>query len=133
MAPQSFTNRPVLTLTEAARARIVALRARSANPHAFLRLGVKNGGCAGMAYTLDFVNEIGKFDTRVEDGDLALVIDAKAMLFLLGTTMDYVESELSSGFVFHNPNQTGACGCGESVALTPVAPAAVEAYRLGVM
>src|SRR5690606_40759344 len=84
-----------------------------------LRVGVKNGGCAGMAYTMDYAEERQTFDEVVEDKGVTVLIDPKAVLFLLGTEMDFESSKLSSGFVFRNPNQTSACGCGESVSITP--------------
>ncbi|MEL6745778.1 MAG: iron-sulfur cluster assembly accessory protein, partial [Pseudomonadota bacterium] len=85
---------------------------------------VKNGGCAGMEYTVDLVTEPDPADDRVEAGDHAVFIDPKAMLFLLGTQMDFEVTKLRSGFVFNNPNQTSACGCGESVTLVPATPPA---------
>ncbi len=84
-----------------------------------LRLGVKNGGCAGMEYTLDVAKAVETLDEVVEDRGARIYIEAKALLFLLGTELDYEEGKLSSGFIFNNPNQTDACGCGESVTLRP--------------
>ena len=82
-----------------------------------IKLGVKNGGCAGMAYTMDYIDEINETDEYIDFEGIKLVIDPKAILFLLGTEMDYQKSTLNSGFIFNNPNQTDACGCGESVTL----------------
>ncbi len=82
-----------------------------------LRVGVKNGGCAGMEYTMEWAKEQGKFDEVVEQDGARVLIDAKAVMFLLGTEMDFKSSALKSGFVFNNPNQISACGCGESVQL----------------
>jgi len=110
----------VLTLTDAAVERIKHLMARSEKDTGGLRIGVKNGGCAGMEYTMDFVDEPDKFDEIIEDRGARVLIEAKAILFLFGTTMDYEVSKLRAGFVFNNPNQTSACGCGESIELTPV-------------
>ncbi len=110
----------VMTLTDAAVDRIKNLMARSEKDTGGLRIGVKNGGCAGMEYTMDFVDEPDKFDEVIEDRGARVLIEAKAILFLFGTTMDYEVSKLRSGFVFNNPNQTSACGCGESIELTPV-------------
>jgi iron-sulfur cluster assembly protein len=83
---------------------------------------VKNGGCAGMSYTMEYADEIRPQDEVVEDKGVTVLIDPKAVLFLLGTEMDFQTSRMSSGFVFNNPNQTSACGCGESVAITPATP-----------
>ena len=84
-----------------------------------LRVGVKNGGCAGMEYTMEWAKEQGRFDEVVEPEGTRVLIDAKAVMFLRGTEMDYQSSTLKSGFVFNNPNQISACGCGESVQLKP--------------
>lgn len=110
----------VMRLTENAASRIRELMARSTKPIAGLRVGVKNGGCAGMSYTIDYADEVLPSDEVVEDKGVRLLIDPKAVLFLLGTEMDFTADKLSAQFVFNNPNQTGACGCGESVQLTPV-------------
>jgi iron-sulfur cluster assembly protein len=107
----------VITLTEAATARIRELMAKGEGVG--LRVGVKNGGCAGMEYTMEWAKELKPFDEIVESNGAKVLIDAKALMFLLGTQMDYQVSTLKSGFVFNNPNQTSACGCGESVELKP--------------
>lgn len=117
----------VLTLTDGAAERIRRIMARAEKPVAGLRIGVKNGGCAGMEYTLEWAEEQGRFDEVVEDKGVKLLIESKAVLFLLGTEMDYKVEKLKSGFVFNNPNQTSACGCGESVQLTPAKSEAQEA------
>lgn len=109
----------VMTLTDAAAERVKAIMARAKKPVLGLRLGVKNGGCAGMEYTMEWAEHKRPHDEVVEDRDVTIFIDPKAILFLLGTEMDYRESMLKSGFVFNNPNQTSACGCGESVMLKP--------------
>ena len=117
----------VVTLTDAAAARVREIMQSNDRPVAALKIGVKNGGCAGMSYTMEWAEEIGKFDEVVEDKGAKVVIDPKAVLFLLGTQMDYEVGKLSSGFVFNNPNETSACGCGESVAITPAASEALGA------
>jgi iron-sulfur cluster assembly protein len=109
----------VMTLTEAAAERVREIMNRSERPVAGLRVGVKNGGCAGMEYTMEWADRREKLDEVVEDKGVRIFIDPKAVLFLLGTEMDYRVEKLKSGFVFNNPNQTSACGCGESVQLTP--------------
>ncbi len=107
----------VVTLTERAAERVrVIMAERGAG---FLRVGVKNGGCAGMEYVMDYVAEPAALDERVEDKGVPIVIDAKAVLFLLGSEVDYEITPLAAKFVFNNPNQTDACGCGESVTITP--------------
>ena len=112
----------VLSLTDAAADRVREIMASSDRPLAGLRLGVRNGGCAGMAYTMDMAEAANPGDEIVEDKGVKVLIDPKAILFLLGTQMDYEVSKMSSGFTFKNPNQTSACGCGESVAITPASP-----------
>jgi iron-sulfur cluster assembly protein len=112
----------VVSLTDAAAARIKDIMAKAERPIAGVRVGVKNGGCAGMEYTMAYAEAVDPRDEVVEDRGVKLLIDPKAVLFLLGTEMDYKVDKLSSGFVFNNPNQTSACGCGESVAITPAEP-----------
>jgi iron-sulfur cluster assembly protein len=117
-----------MRLTEAAADRIKELMAKSERPIAGLRVGVRNGGCAGMAYTMEYADAATPADEVIEDKGVTLLIDPKAVLFLLGTEMDYRTDKLSAQFVFNNPNQTSACGCGESVQLTPVQGEAAEAH-----
>jgi iron-sulfur cluster assembly protein len=108
-----------MRLSEAAAARIKEILASAERPIAGVRVGVKNGGCAGMAYTMEYAERVEPSDEIVEDKGVRLLVDPKAVLFLLGTEMDYRVDKLAAQFVFNNPNQTSACGCGESVALTP--------------
>jgi iron-sulfur cluster assembly protein len=117
----------VVTLTDAAAERVRQIMAKAERPVVGLRVGVKNGGCAGMEYTMEWAEEQKPFDEVVEDKGVKVLIDAKAIMFLLGTQMDFQTSSLKSGFVFNNPNQTSACGCGESVQIKPAAPEAVPA------
>jgi iron-sulfur cluster assembly protein len=91
-----------------------------------VRVGLKKGGCAGMEYTMDYASEIAPMDEVIEEKGVKLLIEPQAVLFLLGTEMDYQESKLSSGFVFNNPNQTSACGCGESVEIAPASEGQVH-------
>src|SRR4026209_2575118 len=109
----------VMRLTEAAASRIKSVMAQAGKPVAGVRVGVKNGGCAGMEYTMEYADAPKPTDEVVEDKGVKLLIDPKAVLFLLGTEMDFKTEKLSSQFVFNNPNQTSACGCGESVKLVP--------------
>jgi iron-sulfur cluster assembly protein len=109
----------VVRLTEAAAERIKAVMAKADRPITAVRVGVKNGGCAGMSYTMEYAENINPLDEVVEDKGVRILIDPKAVLFLLGTEMDYKIDKLSAQFVFNNPNQTSACGCGESVQLEP--------------
>jgi iron-sulfur cluster assembly protein len=116
------TTRPrpqVMRLTDAAAMRIKEVMARADKPVAGVRVGVKNGGCAGMEYTMEYADSVNPADEVIEDKGVKIMIDPKAVLFLLGTEMDYKTDKLSAQFVFNNPNQTSACGCGESVQLTP--------------
>lgn len=115
----------VLSLTDAAAERVREIVANAERPLAGLRVGVKNGGCAGMSYTMEFAEQAKPTDEVVEDKGVRVLIDPKAILFLLGTRMDFRRDKLSAGFVFENPNQTSACGCGESVAITPAKPDAL--------
>src|SRR5262249_46328879 len=114
----------VMRLSEAAAARIKELLAKSEKPIAGVRVGVKNGGCGGMAYTMGDAQEMAPTDEVVEDKGVRILIDPKAVLFLLGTEMDFKVDKLSAQFVFNNPNQVSACGCGESVELAPASEAA---------
>ena len=109
----------VMRLSEAAARRIQDVIGRADRPIAGVRVGVKNGGCAGMSYTMEYAETVNPLDEIVEDRGVRLLIDPKAVLFLLGTEMDYKADKMSAQFIFNNPNQTGACGCGESVQLTP--------------
>jgi iron-sulfur cluster assembly protein len=113
-----------MRLTEAAATHIRALQAGSGKSIEGVRIGVKNGGCAGMEYTMEYAEARGPHDEVVEDKGVKLLIDPTAVMFLLGTEMDYRTDRMRSGFVFNNPNQTSACGCGESVMLKPAEEAA---------
>jgi iron-sulfur cluster assembly protein len=118
------TSRPrpqVIRLTDAAADRIKHVMANAAGEVVGVRVGVKNGGCAGMTYTMEYADKVGPADEVVEDKGVRVLIDPKAILFLLGTEMDYKTEKLAAQFVFNNPNQTSACGCGESVQLKPAA------------
>ena len=118
----------VMRLTEAAATRIKDLMAKTERPVAGLRVGVKNGGCAGMAYTMEYADQVNPADEVIEDKGVRILIDPKAVMFLLGTEMDYKVDKLSTQFVFNNPNQASACGCGELVLLTPAKGEKAEAH-----
>ncbi len=109
----------VMRLTDAAATRIKEVMAQADGDVAGVRVGVKNGGCAGMEYTMEYARAAAPTDEVIEDKGVKLLIDPKAVLFLLGTEMDYKRDKLSAQFVFNNPNQTSACGCGESVQIEP--------------
>lgn len=111
----------VLKLTLAAAARVKALMADKGPDVVGLKIGVKKGGCAGMEYTMTWATAAGKFDEVVEADGAKVIIDPAAVLYLIGTEMDYRTDTLASQFVFNNPNQKSACGCGESVNLAPAA------------
>jgi iron-sulfur cluster assembly protein len=117
----------VVSLTDAAAEKIKAIMANAEQAYEGVRVGVKNGGCAGMSYTMEYAEAVNPLDEVVEDKGVKVLIDPKAVLFLLGTEMDYKTDKLAAQFVFNNPNQTSACGCGESVAITPAANGALEA------
>jgi iron-sulfur cluster assembly protein len=124
MNMQSPRPRPaILSMTNAAAARVRELMAKDEGIG--LRVGVKNGGCAGMEYTMEWAKESKPFDEVVEQDGAKVLIEAKALMFLLGTQMDYQIGILKSGFVFNNPNQISACGCGESVEIKPAEMSAV--------
>lgn len=107
----------VVTLTDAAAERVQAIMASAHKP--YLRVGVKNGGCAGMEYVMEYADAPEPLDEIVEDHGVKILIKANAVLFLIGSTIDHETTRLASKFVFRNPNQTDACGCGESVTITP--------------
>jgi iron-sulfur cluster assembly protein len=120
-APARRARPKVMTLTPRAAERVRAIMASKGPEIAGLKIGVKKGGCAGMEYTMTWADSVGKFDEVVEQDGARVIVDPQAVLYLLGTEMDYKTDKLSAQFVFNNPNQTGACGCGESVNLTPAA------------
>jgi len=118
--PRGRRPRPkVVTLTEAAAARVREIMSKAEKPYAGLRVGVKNGGCAGQEYVLQYAAAADPLDEVVEDKGVTILIEPKAVLFLIGTEIDYEISKLSAKFVFKNPNETDACGCGESVTIEP--------------
>lgn len=118
--PRARRPRPkVVTLTDAAAERVREILERADSPYMGLRVGVKNGGCAGQEYEFAYAEKPDPFDEVVEDKGVTILIEPKAVLFLIGTEIDYEVSKLSSKFVFHNPNETDACGCGESVTIKP--------------
>jgi iron-sulfur cluster assembly protein len=119
--------RKVMTLTDAAAARVRELTDAANKPIAGVRVGVRNGGCAGMSYTMELAETASPADEIVEDKGVRILIDPKAVLFLLGAQMDFKVDRLSATFAFSNPNETSACGCGESVAITPASPEALNA------
>ena len=125
-AVQTRPRRPrpkVVTLSDAAAARVQEIMTRAEKPYAGLRVGVKNGGCAGQEYVLEYAEAAGPIDEVVEDKGVRILIDPKAVLFLIGTEIDYETTRLASKFVFRNPNETDACGCGESVTIVPATEA----------
>jgi iron-sulfur cluster assembly protein len=125
MSELQTTSRPrrprpkAVTLTDAAAERVREIMANAEKDYVGLRVGVKNGGCAGQEYTFAYAEEVDPLDEVVEDKGVTILIESKAILFLIGSEIDYETSKLSSKFVFRNPNQTDACGCGESVTIIP--------------
>ncbi|HRD27922.1 MAG TPA: iron-sulfur cluster assembly accessory protein [Caulobacter sp.] len=120
ITPRPRRPRPkVVTLTDAAADRVKEIMARADKPYAGLRVGVKNGGCAGSEYIIEYAEKADPLDEVVEDHGVTILIEPKAVLFLIGAEIDYEISRLSSKFVFRNPNETDACGCGESVTIQP--------------
>src|SRR5437763_6679504 len=118
----------VMRLTDAAATRIKDIIGKAEKPIAGVRVGVKNGGCAGMSYTTEYAESVRPHDEVIDDKGVKLLIDPKAVLFLLGTEMDFKVDKLTAGFVFNNPNQTSACGYGGSVALTPSSGESAQAH-----
>jgi len=116
--PRRERPKPVM-LTEAAAGRVREIMAKADGKYQGVRVGVTNGGCAGMSYTMDYASEAKPFEEVMEDKGVKIFIDPKAILFLIGTQLDFVQEKLGTKFVFNNPNQTSACGCGESVSITP--------------
>jgi iron-sulfur cluster assembly protein len=120
LQPRARRPRPkVVSLTDRAAARVKEIMARAEKPYAGLRVGVKNGGCAGQEYVLEYAEAAAPLDEVVEDKGVTILVDPKAVLFLIGTEVDYETTRLASKFTFNNPNQTDACGCGESVTIEP--------------
>jgi iron-sulfur cluster assembly protein len=130
METQSQTPKPrrerpkAVKLTDAAAQRIRDIMADAEGKYQGVRVGVTNGGCAGMSYTMDYAEDVKPLDEVVEDKGVKIFIEPKAILFLIGTEMDFVQEKFGARFVFNNPNQTAACGCGESVSITPAKDAA---------
>ena len=104
----------VITLSEKAVSRIKEIMSKAQNSTIGVRVGVKSGGCAGMSYVMEYAKEINPSDEIIEDKGVKVFVDPGAIMYLLGTEMDYKKEEFSSTFVFKNPNETERCGCGES-------------------
>ena len=121
----------IMSITDAAAERVREIMEDSEAPVTGVRVGIKNAGCAGQSYTLDYLAAPMAGDDHVSDKGVDVYIEPKATLFLLGTVMDFEEDMLKSGFTFKNPNQTGACGCGESVTLAPADLKALADARAG--
>ena len=103
-----------LQVTQSAQTRMIDLIANRGKPTAGIRVSIKTRGCSGLAYKVEFADEIINSDEKIILNDLVLLIDSKAILFMIGSVMDYVDNKVQSGFIFQNPNQKGSCGCGES-------------------
>ncbi len=103
-----------VSITDRAAAHIAELLAKREKPSIGIKVGIRTRGCSGLSYTIEYADEIGKFDEVVEDKGVRVLIDPKAVMFLIGTEMDFVEEKFKSGFTFNNPNEKGRCGCGES-------------------
>jgi iron-sulfur cluster assembly protein len=111
---RSTMQRQAITLTDRAADRVRQLIEKSGRPAAGLRIGVKSKGCSGLSYSVEYADERGKFDEVIEASGVRIFVDPTAIMFVIGSEMDYVEDKLQSGFVFNNPNEKGRCGCGES-------------------
>ena len=120
--------RALMEISDAAASRVKTLVEKAGGKAIGLRVGVKNGGCAGMSYTVEMAEEARPGEMAVEDKGAKVLIDPKAVLFLIGARMDFATTKLAATFVFENPNETASCGCGESVSLTPVSEEALADY-----
>ena len=109
-----FMTKQIITLSDNAAARIKEIMSQDQQNSVGVRVGVKSGGCAGMSYIMEYTKEINPNDEVIEDKGVKVFVDSAAIMYLLGTEMDYKKDELSSSFVFNNPNETAKCGCGES-------------------
>lgn len=105
---------PLFTVSDAASTRIFEMLAKRGKPSVGIRVGIRTRGCSGLSYTIEYADEVNKFDDVVEKDGVKILIDPKAVMFLIGTEMDFVEEQLKNGFVFRNPNEKGRCGCGDS-------------------
>ncbi len=105
---------PPVTITDAAADRVKHLLEQRGKPSVGIRVGVRKGGCSGLAYTIEYADDIQKFEEVIEDKGVTVIIDPKATMYLIGSEMDFIEEKLKSGFIFTNPNVKGQCGCGES-------------------
>lgn len=103
-----------ITITESAAEQVKALLDKRGKPSAGIKIGVRTKGCSGLSYTIEYADEVSKFDEVVEDKGIKVIIDPKAIMFIIGTEMDFKQEKLQSGFTFTNPNEKGRCGCGES-------------------
>lgn len=109
-----MTAKSILTLTDGAADRIRHLLSQRDKPALGIRVGIKQGGCSGLEYTVEYADEKNKYDEIVEDKGVTVIVDPKATMYLLGSEMDFIQGKIKSGFTFKNPNQKGSCGCGES-------------------
>ncbi len=114
----------VVSLTDRAAERVREILTKAERPYAGLRVGVKNGGCAGQEYVLAYADGPEPLDEVVEDKGVTIYVEPKSILFLIGSEIDYEVDKLATRFVFRNPNETDACGCGESVTIAPADPEA---------
>jgi iron-sulfur cluster assembly protein len=108
------TANSIITITDGALSHVKELLEKRGHPSYGLRIGVKSGGCSGLTYEVSYADERGKYDEELKIDDINIIIDPKAIMYLLGTEMDYMETDFKSGFVFNNPNEKGKCGCGKS-------------------
>ena len=109
-----MSKKQIMSLTDAAAHQVQILLTKRSKPSAGIRVGVKSGGCSGMKYFVEYADTKNQFDEVVNDKGVTIFIDPKALMYLLGTEMDYIEEQFKSGFTFTNPNRKGQCGCGSS-------------------
>lgn len=105
---------PPITISDAAASRVQELLFARGKESVGIRVGVRKGGCSGLAYTIEYADDVQKFEEVIKEKDVTVLIDPKAIMYLIGSEMDFVQDKLKSGFTFTNPNEKGQCGCGDS-------------------
>jgi iron-sulfur cluster assembly protein len=116
-APNKQPTKQIISVTDAAAERIKTLIAKRDKPTFGIKVGIKQGGCSGLSYTFEYCDGKGEFDEVITEKGVTILVDPKAVMFIIGTTLDFVDEKVKSGFIFINPNETAKCGCGSSFAV----------------